>query len=273
MCWTLFLSPLKFNHSPLKNGAWKGIRLPLGCVSGDFFFGAKLPPKFFLPSCKLDWGQNRWQHYLRPGTNRVAQHESPGVDWGCGMGMGYKPSAWKRAMVGWDPNQKPYQKSSWITGKKASRNPSDFLERNRPGFSLQKVRNPNLSDVWLEFLDSISSNFDGKVHQFDKVPMRNLLVKAKNVTEGTTKLSHVLKISSFQQLESEFSIAGLWRYGRKAGKLPACLLRLHYDSSSFLSNNSKARGMEWNLCPNIWDKVGESCYKLKQLMDVSSTND
>ena len=47
--------------------------------------------------------------------------------------------------------------------------------------------------------------------------------------------------------------------------------RLHYDSSSF-KRTIEGKGNGVKSSPNIWDKVGESCYKLKQLKDVSSTN-
>ena len=137
---------------------------------------------------------------------------------------------------GWvGPQPKILSLCSWITGKKASRNPSDFLERNR----LQKVRNPNLSTSGLK-IESISSNFMKVVHCW-QVPM--IFTRESLMLRGS-QISMFL-ICSFQQLEyfRGYGIGRKWK--------TTCLLddftTIHHHSNE----QSKARGMEWNLAPTF----------------------
>ena len=180
---------------------------------------------------------------------RVAQHgsvrELMGGNRIFGMGLGGAPT-------------KPYQKSSWITGKKASRNPSDVLSRNRPGFSLQNGAEP----------ESVG----------------RLAWK-----KGVHKLQFWWKRSSTNLTRSQWVITcESQKCYRGNHKNQPCLLCLFLPTTGVrvfsrgfgdMAGNhhlkrtiASARGNGVKSSPKIWDKVGESCYKLKQLMDVSSTN-
>ena len=135
-------------------------------VSGHFS-RAKLPPKFFLPSCKLDWGQNRWQHYLRPGTKRVAALPNTvqsGSWWG---GIGYSGWVW----VGPQPNLISMQLDHW---KKGLQEPLwCFVKKSSRFFTTNGARTRICRTSGLKKKESISSNFIWKGRPpIWQVPMR-----------------------------------------------------------------------------------------------------
>lgn len=119
----------------------RGSGFLLGVFRVTFFSGRSFHRSFFCPAANSTEGRiddNITFDLERSVSPNTRVRELIGdAEWGWVTSRRLENGQW----LGGAPT-KPYQKSSWITGKKASRNPSDVLSRNRPGFSLQKVRKP-----------------------------------------------------------------------------------------------------------------------------------
>ena len=256
MCWTLFLSPLKFNHSPLKNGCLEEDPASSWVCFGSLFFRGE----FFHRSCLCPAANSTEGRIDDNITFDLERTVSPNtVKSGSWLGMQNEGWVTSRRLengqwLGWpQPNPISMQLDHW---KKGLQEPLWFFRKK----SSTKGAEPESVDVWLE-------NWVHKLKFYEGRPLltspNDFYSWKPHVTRFTNQ--HVLNL--FLPTTGVFS--RIWHRQEMENYLLAG--RLHYDSSSF-KRTIEGKGNGVKSSPNIWDKVGESCYKLKQLKDVSSTN-